>query len=159
MAGLFQSFEVAVDLAERQRDGARQALQNVLQARVAAQNQMDQLQAYVQETQQRWGVQTGGEIKPEVMGHFYAFTAKLEHAIGVQAGVIKGQEQRVQQAQQVLLQAELRLTSLRKLLQNKRDEWARQQQRREQKQTDESASLRLSAARREQRLAQEREQE
>lgn len=159
MAGPFQSFEVAVDLAERQRDGARQALQNVLQARVAAQNQMEQLQGYAQETQQRWGMQTGAAVQTEVMAHFYAFMAKLEHAIEVQRGVIQGQEQRVEQAQQALVQAELRLTSLRKLLQRRRQEWAQQQQRREQKQTDESASLRFSAAQREQRLAQQREQE
>lgn len=159
MSGPFQSFEVAVDLAERQRDGARQTLQNTLQARAAAQGQLEQLQGYAQETQQRWGMRAGATVQPEVMEHLYGFLGKLEHAIGVQVGVVQSQDRRVEQAQKALVQAELRLTSLRKLLQRKRQEWAMQQQRREQKQTDESASLRFAAAQRERQRMQEWEQE
>ena len=55
-----------------------------------------------------------------------------------------GQEQRVEKARQTLLAAELRLQSLQKLVERKQQEQALAQMRREQKQTDERASLRLS---------------
>ena len=41
--GSLNAFVVAVDLAERQRDAARQTLQNLQGARQAAQAQLDQL--------------------------------------------------------------------------------------------------------------------
>lgn len=55
-----------------------------------------------------------------------------------------GREQRVEKARQTLLAAELRLQSLQKLVERKQQEQALAQMRREQKQTDERASLRLS---------------
>lgn len=141
-----QAFTVAVELAERRRDAARQALRDVQGAREAAQAQLEQLSGYAQETQTRWGASEGRTLKPEVMAHHYHFMARLDHAIGLQAGVVGSQDTRVAGARQALLQAELRLASLRKVLQRRRAEQALAEQRREQKQTDERAGLRLRAA-------------
>ena len=55
-------------------------------------------------------------------------------------GFRRGKHRR--EARQALLEAELRLASLRKVLERRRAEVALQQQRREQKQTDERAALR-----------------
>ena len=143
--GSLNAFVVAVDLAERQRDAARQTLQNLQGARQAAQAQLEQLSGYAAETQQRWGMREGAAVQPEVMRHHYQFMGRLDHAIGLQTQAVSGQDRRLQQAQQTLLQAELRLTSLRKVLEHRRAELAREQQRREQKQTDERASQRAAA--------------
>ena len=62
--------------------------------------------------------------------------------------MVQDQARRVEQARQALLQAELRLTSLRKVVERKQHELAIAQMRREQKQTDERASLRLAVANR-----------
>ncbi len=143
--GSLNAFVVAVDLAERQRDAARQTLQNLQGARQAAQAQLEQLSGYAAETQQRWGMREGAAVQPEVMRHHYQFMGRLDHAIGLQTQAVSGQDQRVHQAGQVLLQAELRLASLRKVLERRRADLLREQQRREQKQTDELASQRATA--------------
>ncbi|SDM66796.1 flagellar FliJ protein [Oryzisolibacter propanilivorax] len=140
------AFTVAVELAERQRDVAREQLKNVQGACHAAQAQLQQLDGYAVETQGRFGASEGRTLQPLVLQHHYQFMGRLEHAIALQTRVVGSQQQRVEQARQALVQAELRLASLRKVLQRRQDEQARAQQRREQKQTDERAALRLGAA-------------
>jgi len=143
--GSLNAFVVAVDLAERQRDAARQTLQNLQGARQAAQAQLVADLLGVLVLQQRWGMREGAAVQPEVMRHHYQFMGRLDHAIGLQTQAVSGQDQRVHQAGQVLLQAELRLASLRKVLERRRADLLREQQRREQKQTDELASQRAAA--------------
>jgi len=140
------AFTVAVELAERRRDAARQNLQDVQGARAAAQAQLGQLEGYAQETQGRWGASEGRTLQPVVLQHHYHFMGRLEHAIGLQTQALGGQDRRVADARQGLLQAELRLASLRKVLERRQREQAQAQQRQDQKQTDERAALRLRAA-------------
>ena len=139
---------VAVEVASRKRDDARKVLQDTQAAQQAARDQLDQLEGYARETEARWGLRADTAVQPEVMYHHYQFIGKLEHAIGLQSGVVQDQARRVEQARQALLQAELRLTSLRKVVERKQHELAIAQMRREQKQTDERASLRLAVANR-----------
>lgn len=132
---------VAVESAQRQRDEARRVLQNARQAHMAAQGQMEQLQAYANETESRWGMRANVSMAPEVMFHHYQFMDRLGHAMGLQTTVVRDHEHRVAQAQQALLQTELRVTSLQKLTDKRRHEIEQAQTRREQKQTDERAAL------------------
>lgn len=131
---------VAIELATRKRDEARQLLRQRQQSLAAAQEQMQQLQSYQAEMQQRWGAQ-GAQLKPEVMYHHHQFMQRLQHAIELQTKVLRDQELRLQAAQQALMNTELRLTSLQKVVQMRRKDMALAQQRREQKQTDERAAL------------------
>ncbi|WP_313076823.1 flagellar export protein FliJ [Melaminivora sp.] len=142
-----KAFTVAVELAERQRDAARQALKSVEAAHQAAQAQLAQIEGYALELQDRWGASEGRALAPEVMRHHYQFVGRLEHAAGLQTRVVAGQDQRVAAARAALLQAELRLSSLRKVLEQRQAEQARERQRNEQKQTDEYASQRAAARR------------
>ena len=84
-------------------------------------------------------------VQPEVMFHHYQFMDRLGHAVGLQTGVVGDHASRVQDATRTLLDAELRLASLRKVLERRRADLLREQQRREQKQTDELASQRAAA--------------
>lgn len=135
------ALNVAIDLATTKRDEARQALIDRQKAYQAAQAQMQQLQAYEQELQQRWGASEGGSFNPEVMYHYRQFTERLRHAIGLQTKVIRDQSIRLEAAQKALMAAELRLSSLQKVVQARIRSIELAQMRREQKQTDERAAL------------------
>lgn len=132
---------VAVEAASRKRDEARRALQDTQAAQQAAQAQLEQLEGYARETEARWGVKADTAMKPEVMYHHYQFMNRLGHAAGIQTGVVGDHAHRVEAARQALLQAELRLASLRKVVDKRRQELELAQMRREQKQTDERAAL------------------
>lgn len=132
---------VAIEMAARKRDEAHQALRERKRAFEAAQSQMEQLQNYVQEMQQRWAPQEGAELKLEVMYHHEQFMARLQHAIALQTRVVQDQSIRLEAAQKALMASELRLTSLNKVVETRRRDIALAQMRREQKQTDERAAL------------------
>ena len=132
---------IAIEMAVRKRDDARQALRERQHAFDAAKSQMDQLESYAAEMQQRWGATEGASLKPEVMVHHRQFMARLEHAINLQTRVIADQSIRLEAAQKALMAAELRLTSLNKVVETRRRDMELAQMRREQKQTDERAAL------------------
>lgn len=136
-----QSLLVAVDLATRQRDAARQALLQAKAAVAAAQAQLEQLQGYANETSQRWGAHANTTLQPEVLFHHVHFMGRLEHAAGLQGNVVSDYEARVTEAQTLLVQAELRLASLQKVVESRRRAMELHQMRRDQKQTDERAAL------------------
>ena len=132
---------VAVEAASRKRDDARRVLQDAQAAQQAALAQLEQLEGYARETEARWGVKADTAMKPEVMYHHYQFMNRLGHAAGIQTGVVGDHAHRVEAARQALLQAELRLARLRKVVDKRRQELELAQMRREQKQTDERAAL------------------
>lgn len=135
------ALSVALEMALRHRDDARRLLQDARNARQAAQDQLDQLSGYAQETQNRWGMRPDAAVQPEVMYHHYQFMNRLEHAMGLQTGVVGSHVERVGAAEQALLEAELRLASLKKLVEKRQRDALLAQTRREQKQTDERAAL------------------
>ncbi len=135
------ALSVAVEVASRKRDDARKVLQDTLAAEQAARAQLNQLEDYARETESRWGMKADTTMQPEVMYHHYQFMNRLGHAASIQNGVVGDQSARVQAAQRALLDAELRLASLRKVVEKRRNDLALQQQRRDQKQTDERAAL------------------
>lgn len=151
MAAL-KSLLLAIDLATAQRDQATAQLQKIIQADAFAQGQMQQLQQYAQETEQRWMQGAQISTSPEMLQHHYQFMARLNQAISLQDGVISGTRQRVDAAKQVVLQAEFRLASFKQVLAGRQAVLAKTQQRREQKQMDEFASLQIQ---RQQRLQME----
>lgn len=136
------ALSVAVEMATRQRDEARRVLQHAQGAQRAAQDQLQVLQSYAQETESRWGMRAQATVAPEVMFHHYHFMGRLDHAAGLQSGVVDDHAQRVALAQQQLRDAEVRLASLRKLLEKRQMEALQAQARRDQKMTDERAALR-----------------
>ena len=69
---------IAIEMAVRKRDDARQALRERQHAFDAAKSQMEQLENYAAEMQQRWGATEGASLKPEVMVHHRQFMERLE---------------------------------------------------------------------------------
>ena len=140
------ALSVAVEVALRKRDEARRLLQDAQGAHQAAQDQLHQLQGYARETEGRWGMSANAAVQPEVMFHHYQFMDRLGHAVGLQTTVVGDHGSRVQGATRALLEAELRLASLRKVVEKRQQDHARQQMRLEQKQTDERASMQVRNA-------------
>ncbi|GGH57151.1 hypothetical protein GCM10010975_16510 [Comamonas phosphati] len=132
---------IAIDAADRKRDAARQSVQERQRALQAGQAQIEQLQAYVQEMSQRWGAQEGQAVQPEVMHHQYQFMERLQHAIGLQTKVLADLEIRLEAARQALMAAELRVSSLNKVVEVRKRDMALAQMRREQKETDDRAAI------------------
>lgn len=132
---------IAIDAAGRKRDAARQSVQERQRALQAGQAQMDQLQGYVREMSQRWGAQEGQAVQPEVMHHQYQFMERLQHAIGLQTRVLADLEIRLETVRQALMAAELRVSSLNKVVEVRKRDMALAQMRREQKETDDRAAL------------------
>ena len=137
-----KAFEVAIDLAARQRDAARHAVVRLRGQGRNAQLQLDQLASYAAETRQRWGAREGATLLPEVLRHQRQFLQRLEQTMDIQRGVVRELGLRIDRAVAQLAAAEARLESLRHVLQRRLREDALRQQRREQKETDELAMQR-----------------
>ncbi len=142
------SLMLAIDLSMTRRDQARAQLQKAAQAHAYAQDQMMQLQQYGGETEQRWTTSAQQSTSPELLHHHYQFMGRLQQAISLQQGVLAGSGQRVEAAQQVVLQAEFRLASLKQVLAVRQAERDKLLQRRDQKQMDEFAALQTQRQRR-----------
>jgi flagellar FliJ protein len=132
---------VAVEVASRKRDEARKVLQDIQAAQQAARDQLEQLEGYARETEARWGIKADTAMQPEVMYHHYQFMDRLGQAARLQTGVVGDHHRREDVARRALLNAELRLASLRKVTEKRRHDLELQQLRRDQKQTDERAAL------------------
>jgi flagellar protein FliJ len=135
-----RSLLLAVDLATSRRDEALAQLQRTVRAEAFAQDQMNQLQQYAQETEARWLQGAQVSTSPEMLHHHYQFMARLNQAITLQEGVLVSNGQRVEAARQLLMQAECRLASFKQVLATRQAAITKTRQRQEQKQMDEFAS-------------------
>jgi flagellar protein FliJ len=130
----------AIDLATRQRDDAGLALAQVVRRYEQARVQLEQLQSYAADTSARWSVTSQSSATPQVIGHYYQFMARLEQTIELQHGAIMDVQRQRETARQVLLEAEVRVAGLSRLLQKRQSALARMQSQREQRQSDELAA-------------------
>jgi flagellar FliJ protein len=137
-----KSFLLAIDMATRKRDQMSQGLMHAQKTYLFAQNQLGQLETYAAETEARWTAAAQISTSPELLRHHYQFMGRLQHAIGLQKGVLENESHKVEHAKRLVLDAEFRLLSLKQLVAKKQAELARLQARREQKQMDEFAAQR-----------------
>jgi flagellar FliJ protein len=136
-----RSFVLAIELATRQRDELARALARAEKTLQFAQNQMHQLEGYATETDARWLRPTPDGRTTELLRHHYQFVGRLQQAIGLQSGVISNSGQQVENAKQLLMQAECRLAALNQILKSRQADLLRLEARREQRQTDEFAAM------------------
>ena len=142
MTGI-SSLVVAVDVARRRRDDAGLVLAQVLRRQESAQGQFEQLRSYATETEMRWSVSAQSSVAPQIVSHYYQFIERLEQTIGLQQGVIADLDRQYQLAKQVLVDAELRVAGLNRLLEKRRSTLALAAARRDQKSSDELAAQQL----------------
>ncbi len=137
------SLLLAINLANVKRDQAMENWQKAMQGQAYAMDQMRQLRQYAGEIEQRWTQGAQQSTTPELLHHHYQFVGRLYQTIGLQEGVLESKRRNVDVAKQLLIQTELRLASLKKLVANRQADMVKQHQRRDQKHMDEFAALQI----------------
>jgi len=122
---------------ERERDVAMAEAQRAAQAHLAATAQAEQLLNYRREYEQRWGAQFRNEGKMELVNCYRGFVERLTQAVDQQQRIAQHAGAQVDRARDTLLQHEVRVASVRKLIERRAKELRLSLDRIEQKQTDE----------------------
>lgn len=126
--------------AERERDTAVALLQQASDNFAAAQSQADQLVAYRAEYEARFREQFRQNSSVSILQCYQGFSSRLTQAIEQQQQIAAHAERRVEQAREGLREQEMRVASVRKLLERRLTEQRIAADRRDQKQTDEFAA-------------------
>jgi flagellar FliJ protein len=126
--------------AERERDDALAAMQRANEAHAAALTQAEQLVAYRGEYEARFREQFSRKSSIDILQCYQGFSARLGQAIDQQQQVAGHAALRLDQSREGLRDQELRVASVRKLLERRLHEMRQVADRREQKQTDEFAA-------------------
>lgn len=145
-----QTLNKVVEIAEKRRDEALGALGQMQRELRVAQEQMDQLQAYAQEAEQRWAARSSVGIDMALLMHHRQFMAKIDHALEFQRGVLRERGDLIERAQGQVHVCERDVAGLRKFTERKQLAVQHRVQRQDQKNTDEMAltiHLRQSLAR------------
>ncbi|OSZ74222.1 flagellar export protein FliJ [Hydrogenophaga sp. IBVHS1] len=134
-----QTLNKVVELAEKRRDEAMGNLGRMQRELQIAQDQMDQLSAYAQESQARWQVRSSVGVDTALLMHHRQFMQKIDHAMEFQRGVLGERQAMIERSQEQVHAAERDLAGLRKFTERKQQAITHRAERQEQKQTDELA--------------------
>ena len=134
-----QSLTTLLQHAEGERDQALAALRRAEEHAKRAQAQAEQLQSYRSDYQRRWSAQFSRQGTMDIVHCYQNFTQRLDEALAQQAQQSEVAEATAQRLRQALLAAEMRVASVRKLMERRQAEQRRAQDRSEQRQTDETA--------------------
>jgi flagellar FliJ protein len=136
-----KSIQLAIELATVKRDACAKAVAQALRTVDFSRNQMAQLEGYAGDTDARWTGSSSGVLSGELIRHHYSFMDRLQQAITLQRDVLVNTGLQVEHGQRALLQAEFRLAGLNHLLKTREAALLVHHKRREQRQTDEFASM------------------
>lgn len=128
-----------LERASADRDRLAAELRRAEEVQRHQQAQADHLAAYREEYVQRWSRQFGRGGAIEIVQCYQSFMQRLEEAMLQQAAQVERASSVLNQLRDALQQAEMRVASVRKLIDRRLQERARAEQRREQKQSDEAA--------------------
>lgn len=136
----FHGLQLAIEMAERQRDALAQVFAQAQRDVGMGQQQLEQLHSYAQDTEARWS-RENMVLSAELIRHHYQFVDRLRHAMGMQEGVIANLQRQEGNARAALIQAETRVSGLKKVLEKRKLLLVATEQRREQGRMDEMAAL------------------
>jgi len=132
---------LAIDLVTRRRDEASAVVVQAQSVVLVARNQMGQLESYAAETEATWALGSRASAQPEIVQHYDQFMDRLQQAVEMQRAVVDDHLRATALAKQVLLEAEIRVAGLNRLLEKRRTSMARTQAGRDQKQLDALSAL------------------
>ncbi|WIV99323.1 flagellar export protein FliJ [Kinneretia aquatilis] len=135
-----QVLSILLERAEAERDEGLRQLQDAQARAQRARAQHGDLAQYRNDYQLRWSQQFARQGTMDIVGCYQNFGMRLNDAITSQSHIAEFADQRVQNAREQLQALEMRVASVRKLLERRRLEISRSAQRQEQKATDEQAS-------------------
>jgi flagellar FliJ protein len=145
-SGNLQTLSILLERAESERDEALRLLQDAQLRAQLALTQAQELTQYRVDYQQRWGQQFRSQSTMDIVGCYQNFGGKLDQAIDSQSVVASHAEVRVTRARELLVEKEMRVAALTKLIERRRQEQGRNARRQEQKATDEQAARASLAA-------------
>jgi flagellar FliJ protein len=125
---------------ERERDTAAADHRRAQAAQAQAEQQHRQLRDYQADYETRWRAQLRERATMDVLQCYQGFAARLQQAVDQQARAVDLATQRTEREQARLTEHEIRVASVRRLIERRTDEIRRGNERREQKQLDEFAS-------------------
>ena len=135
---------------ESERDAAFAQHQRAQTAHQGAVAQATQLVEYRREYEQRWGERFSSAGHIELVQSYHGFMTRLTQAVEHQQRVAEQASSQLDRAGAVLVEQEMRVASVRKLIERRVQELQRHGERREQRQLDELAARaawnRLAAA-------------
>jgi flagellar FliJ protein len=134
-----QSLGTVLQHAEKERDQAQAALRRAEEHARRAQAQAEQLQGYRADYQRRWTQQFSRQGTMDIVQCYQSFTQRLDEALTQQTTLATHAGATVERLRQALLAAETRVASVRKLIERRQAEQRLAHDRREQRQTDETA--------------------
>ncbi|MBB5205899.1 flagellar FliJ protein [Inhella inkyongensis] len=136
-----------LEQAERERDAALAQCTEAQTRLGRAQAQIDDLRRFDGQYHQRWHNEGQSGLGIETLRCYQSYGQRLLEAIGQQGQLIQHLDQRLQTCRAELQARELRLASLRKLIERRQQELLQKQERQDQKITDEWAARSALGAR------------
>jgi flagellar FliJ protein len=133
------ALNLLLDRASQERDRLAGELRRGEEVLQRHRRQGEQLGAYRAEYTQRWSAQFGRGGAIEIVHCYQSFMQRLDEALAQQQRQVSAAERGVAAVREALVQAEIRVASVKKLIERRLAEQARQQARRDQRQTDEMA--------------------
>lgn len=139
-----------LEQTERERDAAMAQMLRLRDAHQAAQAQAEQLVEYRGDYERRFATQFQAAGSIEMVRVYQGFVARLSQAVEQQAAIAERARGQYEQARDRLREQEVRVASVRKLIEGRVRELQREADRREQRASDElamrAAWTRLAAA-------------
>ena len=133
------ALKTLLDHAEGARDQLLAALRRADQQAERVQAQADQLTVYRNEYQQRWAGQFSRRGAIEIVHCYQSFMQRLDEAVAQQQQQVDAATAACERLRGQLMAAEMRVASVRKLIERRVVEQRRAHDRHEQRQTDETA--------------------
>ncbi len=140
MSTTMQALTILLERAEAERDEALAQMLDLRRQAEQARAQAEQLGQYRSEYQQRWSQQFARQGTVDILACYQTFGLRLDQAIDQQGLVANHADGRLERAMHKLKELELRVASVKKLLERRQQEHKRAAWRQEQKLTDEQAA-------------------
>ena len=121
---------------ERERDAVQAEAQRAADAHLQALRQLEQLLGYRRDYEARWGQQFRQNATMDVVHCYQGFTLRLGQAVEQQQRAVELAAQRSDGERVRLTEHEVRVASVRRLIERRIAEMQRSADRRDQKQTD-----------------------
>jgi flagellar FliJ protein len=131
---------------QKRRDEQTAQVRNAAANAGAQQQQADGLSTYRAEYCQKWSAQFRQAVQMEILRSYHGFLLRLDQAIGQQQSVVEHAKRMLDIQRQRLIEREIRVATVERLIKRRETLLARIEDRREQKNLDELAQ-RLSSAR------------
>ncbi len=125
---------------ERERDEALKNHQRLDAAFQAAQQQAEQLLSYRRDYEQRWSAQFSKLGQMPLVHCYQNFDERLTQAVQYQQSAVQQAQAQAEQSRNLWHEREIRVASVRKLIERRLQEQQRDADRRDQKATDEFAA-------------------